>query len=163
LAFASARSAIVYDARAKAFVHAWKEHGVRRLAAIAAELVLECVEPPRVDALLALPADHDRSLRRGTHPAEQLAALLGAAWGLPSCRSLARAAGAGRQRGRSLEERRANVRGAFVASGIPPASVALVDDVLTTGATVDAAARALRRAGTRRVEVVTLARVERLR
>jgi predicted amidophosphoribosyltransferase len=68
-----------------------------------------------------------------------------------------------RQRGLSVGERRRNVREAFVAHGSPPARVGLVDDVYTTGATADAAARALRRAGTRRVEVITLARVERLR
>jgi predicted amidophosphoribosyltransferase len=65
------------------------------------------------------------------------------------------------QRGLSREERRRNVRGSFAAVARPPAHVALVDDVYTTGATVAAAATELRRAGARSVHVVTFARTVR--
>ena len=58
--------------------------------------------------------------------------------------------------GRSARWR--NVRGAFRASGVTGCSVVLVDDVLTTGATADAAAGALRAAGAARVRVAALAR-----
>ena len=58
---------------------------------------------------------------------------------------------------------RRNVAGAFVARAPVPACVVLVDDVYTTGATVDAAASALRKGGARRVEVVTFARTIRVR
>jgi len=54
------------------------------------------------------------------------------------------------------------VRGAFVAVAAPPRNVLLVDDVYTTGATVSAAATALRHAGARNVDVVTFARTVRL-
>ncbi len=60
-----------------------------------------------------------------------------------------------------LDEQRRNVRGAFVAQGDVPASAILVDDVYTTGATVDAAASALRAGGARRVEAITFARTVR--
>jgi predicted amidophosphoribosyltransferase len=53
------------------------------------------------------------------------------------------------------------VRGAFRATARAPASLVLVDDVYTSGATVSAAASALRKAGARRVEVVTFARAVR--
>jgi predicted amidophosphoribosyltransferase len=162
LAFARARGAVAYDACAKALVHAWKERGVHRLAAVAAELVVAAVERPQVDAVAALPADPIRALRRGRHPADQLARLLAVAWELPLDRTLLRVGGGTRQRGLAVAERRANVRGAFVARGTPLHTLLLVDDVYTTGATTDAAARTLRRAGARRVEVVTLARVRRL-
>jgi ComF family protein len=162
LAFARAGAAVVYEAHAKALVHAWKERGVRRLAAVAAELVLAAVPRPRLDAVAALPADPDRALIRGRHPADQLARLLADAWELPLDGTLVRARGAARQRGLSLEERRRNVRDSFSADGTPPRTIVLVDDVYTTGATAHAAAQALRRGGTRHVEVVTLARVRRL-
>jgi predicted amidophosphoribosyltransferase len=63
-----------------------------------------------------------------------------------------------RQRGLSVAERRTNVRSAFTAASAAPFRVVLVDDVFTTGATVSAAASALRAAGARRVEVVSFAR-----
>ena len=66
-----------------------------------------------------------------------------------------------RQVGLSDEARIANVRGAFEARG-GVASVLLVDDVMTTGATADAAARALKGAGVRCVEVLTLCRAKRV-
>ena len=74
---------------------------------------------------------------------------------------LRRRRAARRQRGLSRADRRRNVSGAFVAKGRVPASVVLVDDVLTSGATANAAASALRKAGARRVEIVTFARVVR--
>jgi ComF family protein len=163
LGFAQARAAIVYDARAKRLVRAWKEQGVRRLAPHALALVLAEVPRPRADAVVPLPPDGERGLRRGRHPAQQLAALLAEAWRLPAEESLVRTPSVLRQRGLSVTERRRNVRGVFAVQEEPPRRVVLVDDVYTTGATVDAAARALRHAGSAHVEVVTLARVERLR
>ena len=65
------------------------------------------------------------------------------------------------QRGLSRGERRRNVAGAFRPAAESPARVALVDDVYTSGATVAAAASALRKGGARRVDVVTFARVVR--
>jgi predicted amidophosphoribosyltransferase len=53
------------------------------------------------------------------------------------------------------------VRGVFRATGKAPGTLVLVDDVYTTGATVSAAATALRKAGARRIEVVTFARAVR--
>ncbi|RBL61524.1 ComF family protein, partial [Xanthomonas oryzae pv. oryzae] len=52
-----------------------------------------------------------------------------------------------------------NLRDAFVARGPLPAHVALVDDVMTTGATLHAAAKALRKAGVQRVDAWVCARV----
>nr|MDQ3822122.1 ComF family protein [Actinomycetota bacterium] len=54
-----------------------------------------------------------------------------------------------------------NVRGAFRPTAEAPRAVALVDDVYTSGATANAAASALRKAGARRVHVVTFARAVR--
>ena len=110
--------------------------------------------------LVFVPPDPERGRDRGHHPAEALARELSARWDVPVLSLLARTSGRARQRGLTLSERRANVRGAFTAARSPPAIV-LVDDVYTTGATANAAASALRRAGARRVEVVTFARAVR--
>jgi predicted amidophosphoribosyltransferase len=156
LGFASARGAVGYDAAARRLVHAWKERGLRRLAAEAAQLVAERVPPPGADALTFVPADRERRLARGHNPAERLAIELAAHWELPCLPLLERTRG-GRQRGSSAVERR-TVRGAFRARGPVPRKVAVIDDVYTTGATAAAAATALRAAGARRVEAVAFAR-----
>jgi predicted amidophosphoribosyltransferase len=161
LAFASARAAVAYDQRVRRLVAGWKERGLRRFAAEAAELVAEAVPPPGVAALAFVPHDHARALERGHHPAERLARELGHRWRLPVLFLVARTRSVPRQRGLTLADRRRNVAGAFRPAARAPATVGLVDDVYTSGATVAAAASALRKAGARRVEVVTFARVVR--
>ena len=163
LAIAHARAAVEYDPPVRRIVAAWKERGLRRLAAWAARVVVETIEPPGTSCLAFVPSDLDRRLRRGHHPAEQLARELGAAWGLSVEPLLIRVRGSPRQRGLTRTERRRNVAAAFQSAGRAPASVTLVDDVYTTGATVNAAASALRKGGARRVEIVTFARTIRIR
>jgi predicted amidophosphoribosyltransferase len=156
LAFATARAAVGYDEAARRLVHAWKERGLRRLAAEAAQLVAERLPPPEVEALAFVPSDRGRRLERGHNPAERLALELAAAWELPCLPLLERTRG-GRQRGSSATQRR-SVRGAFLATGVAPRRIAVIDDVYTTGATAAAAASALRKAGAGRVEAVAFAR-----
>jgi predicted amidophosphoribosyltransferase len=159
LAFASARAAVAFAGPGRALVIAWKERGIARVAELAAALVEETVRRPEVGALAFVPGDGDRTGWRGTNPAEGLARALGRRWELPVEPLLARTGRSRPQRGLSQAARRANIRGAFVAAARSPASVALADDVYTTGATVGAAARELRRAGARAGHVVTFARV----
>lgn len=152
---------MAYEGRARPIVSAWKEHGLRRLADEAADVIANTVERPAVDVLTFVPPDGDRSVKRGHHPAERLARALGSRWQLEVVPALGRARAPRPQRGLSLAERRRNVAGAFVTVTPVPARVGLVDDVYTTGSTASAAASALRRAGTRRVDVVTFARAVR--
>lgn len=161
LAFAQARSAIVYDERARTIVRAWKEHGLRRLSADAASLVAEVIPPPDVDALAHVPGDPERAWERGSVAPRGLAVALSRLWETPAADLLRRTHSFPRQRGLGLAERRRNVRGSVTAAAGVPRTVCLVDDVYTSGATADACASALRRAGARRVEVVTLARAVR--
>jgi ComF family protein len=161
IAFASARSAVAYDTAVRAFVGEWKERGLRGLAALAAELMVERIDRPSVSVLTFVPADAERRLRRGHHPAERLARELGRVWDLPVQPVLTRPCSGPRQRGLALAERRRNVSGAFVSRAAAARKIALVDDVYTSGATANAAASALRKAGARRVETVTFARAVR--
>jgi predicted amidophosphoribosyltransferase len=161
LAFASARAAVAYDDDVRRLVRAWKERGLRRLAAEAAAAVAGVVPRPCCGVLAFVPPDRARSLERGHHPAERLARELGERWSLPVLSLILRARPVPRQRGLALADRRRNVAGAFAPSTQAPPAVALVDDVYTSGSTAAAAASALRKGGARRVEVVTFARVVR--
>ncbi len=158
LAFARARSAVAYEGPAVRLVLAWKDGGRRGLARVAAGAVARAVERPAVEAITYVPAARARELWRGHNTAAGLAAELARVWELPVAPVLERVAEARPQRGLRLAERRRNVTGAFVARGTVPSSVALCDDVYTSGATAAAAASALRRVGATRVEVVTFAR-----
>jgi predicted amidophosphoribosyltransferase len=152
---------VTYTGATRPLVRAWKERGLRRIAALAAELVAETVPRPAADVITYIPPDGDRSLKRGHHPAQRLALELGAVWGIESAPLLGRTRPVARQTGLRLGERRRNVSGAFAATARQPRTIVLVDDVYTTGATVGAAASALRAGGARRVHVVTFARAVR--
>ena len=161
LAFASARAAVVYDARARTFVQQWKERGRRRLAEQAAGLVVEVVPRPDVDAIAFVPGDPERARDRGDVPPCGLARALTSRWELAVLDLLRRERALPKQRGLTLAERRTNVRGSVRAVADAPRRLVLVDDIYTSGATANAAAAALKRAGARRIEVVTLARAVR--
>jgi ComF family protein len=161
VAFASARAAVEYDERVRRLVGAWKERSLRRLATDVGELVASVVGRPRVAAVTFVPPDRERVLQRGHHPAQRLAEELGRLWSLPVHALVTRTRSVPHQRGLTRAERRRNVAGAFCPAAKAPPSVALVDDVYTSGATVAACASALRKGGARRVEVVTFARVVR--
>jgi predicted amidophosphoribosyltransferase len=158
LAFASARAAVAYDGPARALVSAWKERGLRRAGRLAGELVAETVPRPPVEALTFVPGEGDRVAWRGLNTAEELARSLAAPWQLPVEPLLERVRSVRPQRGLPRTARAANVRGSFRARRTVPRTVALVDDVYTTGATAAAAARELRRLGARSVHVVAFAR-----
>ena len=161
LAFASARAAVAYDRSVAKLVAAWKERGLRTIASLAAELVTEVVPAPGATTLTFVPPDSERRLKRGHHPAARLASELGERWHVDVVELLSRPDWQRPQRGLPLAERRRNVRSAFRPRSDAPRSVVLVDDVYTSGATVAAAASALRKAGARRVDVVTFARAVR--
>jgi ComF family protein len=163
LGFARARAAVEYDAPVRRVVGAWKERGLRRLAEWAAAVVTETVQAPPAELVTCVPSDADRRLRRGHHAAEALAREVARTWGIGFEPTLVRVRGSPRQRGLSRSDRRRNAAAAFDTVRPVPARVLLVDDVYTTGATANAAATALRKAGAREVEVVTFARTIRIR
>jgi competence protein ComFC len=157
LAFSSARAAVAYDEAVRRLVAGWKERGLRRVADDAAALVVERLSRPPAELVTFVPADRRRRGERGHHPAERLACALARRWELP-CRPLVvRTRETQRQRGLALADRRRNVAGAFAAR-TACGEILLVDDVYTSGATVSAAAAALRAAGADDVQVLTFAR-----
>jgi predicted amidophosphoribosyltransferase len=107
-------------------------------------------------AIVPVPPAPPRLRRRGFDPAGELAAALAERLEGPLEACLARRGGR-RQVGRRRAERLGQPP-RIEATGIAPRSVLLVDDVLTTGATLSACAQALRAAGAARVVAVTFAR-----
>lgn len=163
-AFDRARGAGLYAGPLRHALHALKFHGRRALARPLAELIreqCEAVLAPDVDALVPVPLARARLRERGFNQAELIADRLGALLDLPVRRRwLARVRETAPQTDLAAAERRTNVGGAFVAtSDVGGLHVVLVDDVLTTGATCRECARALRAAGARQIDVVTVARV----
>lgn len=114
----------------------------------------------QVDAIVPVPLHGARELRRGYNQAREIAVFAARELGLPVHERLARRIReTSEQTGLSAGARRHNLRGAFrIEAGDVPARVAIVDDVLTTGATAESLAITLRRAGCRRIEVWTVAR-----
>lgn len=130
-------------------------------AALAAELVacfqdelLEC------DAVVPVPLHWWRGLTRGYNQADLLARALAREIGRPLEGHLVRRRATRAQTGLDRAARRHNLRNAFEWRGARPEAGRrwlLVDDVLTTGATLDSAAGALRRAGAKHVTVLVVA------
>ena len=122
-----------------------------------AELLADC------DLIAPVPLHAGRLMRRQFNQAAALAGAIASHSGKPMLLGTLRRVKATRsQVGLTKISRAANVQGAFAAgdaAGVRGKSVLLVDDVLTSGATVNAASRALLRAGAKNVDVLVFARV----
>ena len=160
---ALARSAGAYDGALREILHAFKFHRRRALAAPLAAMVRQAAGDvlASADAVVPVPLHPWRALQRGFNQADDLARLLD----LPVRRALWRTRHRPPQASLPASERHANVDAAFRASPLSRRlrnrRVVLVDDVMTTGATLEACARVLLDAGVRRVSAVTVARAVR--
>jgi len=150
-------SSAPHDGTARDLVTALK---LRRLLPVA-ELIADRIEWLVPATLLSgtvvpVPTAPLRSTLRGFDPAAEIAAALSAKAGLPIARCLRRS-GMGRQVGRRRAQRIGHPP-LIQARGQVPRSVLLIDDVLTTGATLSSCARALRSAGAIRIVAITFTR-----
>jgi len=156
-AFDAAWAPLAHDGPARELVAALKFRG--RLAAVdvmAAQMSAGVQRHQGV--LVAVPAHPRRRRGRGFDQSRELALALGARTGRPVVSALRREGSLTRQVGLSREGRTAAGRLRFSVLGTPPAQVVLVDDVHTTGATLDACARALKAGGTTGVTAVSYVR-----
>jgi ComF family protein len=153
---------------ADALVHALKYHGWRQLASGMAERMGRLPFPADVAeervALVPVPLAHGRERERGYNQSELIARALADRWGIAVWSdALARTRATRSQTRLTREQRLHNVAGAFQvvrsrAARLSGAHVVVVDDVVTTAATINACAAALVAGGARIVSAVTFAR-----
>lgn len=156
-----ARAVGEYQGALRAIVHALKYDGRRSLARPLAGLMRERGADilDGAAAVVPVPLHHTRRRERGFNQALDLATRLD----VSVCRALTRTRATSAQASLPASQRHGNVRDAFSVTWhvqrIVGHAVVLVDDVSTTGATMEACARELKRAGVREVRALTAARV----
>lgn len=156
-------AAFAYEGRMRRALAALKYTGASRLAPILGELAL-----PMLDRLLAvagdtavlvpIPIHAERLAARGYNQAELIAREIARRRSLPVVAALARARPTTKQHRLDRVARLRNLRGAFSATGRAPPVVILVDDIMTTTATLEACASVLRAAGCEAVYGLAVAR-----
>ena len=169
-AYDHARAACLYDEHARDLILKLKHADRTDLSGLFAHWLSRAAADllPDIDAVVPVPLHPLRLLRRRYNQAAEIARPLARRAGLayfPG--ALVRRRATGSQAGRSGEARRRNVSGVFEAprawaERIRGRNLLLVDDVLTTGATVESCALALKAAGAARVDVAVIARVKEL-
>jgi len=148
-------------------IHAYKYHGREEFEPILSHWLSEAIrEVPwfdRVDAIVPVPTHWRRRFWRPLYPAEALVNMIRRRLGLPRAGVLRRVRAGPHQIGLSYTQRHENVHGAFaMRRGVElhGARLLLIDDVKTTGATVEECARILKRAGASEVFAAVLVKVD---
>lgn len=157
------RAAFVYGFPLDRLVPRFKFHNDLAAGRLLSELMLQGMSRlPKPSALVPVPLHDSRLRRRGYDQAQELARALARALQVPLLsEALVRTRATAPQSELDAGARRRNLRRAFEvrAGAVLPDHVTLVDDVMTTGATLEAAAKRLRRAGVARVDAWVCARV----
>lgn len=162
-AFAATRALFRYESPVDSLIHGLKYHGRLDLARLLGTLFAAALTRDgarTIDVLVPVPLDHARLRSRGYNQSLELARPVAQRIGLPIDAFGVRRTRATRPQAElSRAGRRENMRGAFVVDAdYRDKSVAIVDDVMTSGATADALSSELLAAGARRVEVWAVAR-----
>ena len=155
-----------YGGVLRRLIHLFKYQRVRTLEGPLADCLLRALPRDlRFDAIVPVPLHWRRRWRRGFNQCELLARQVSRRTGIPVAKALRRPSASRAQAGLTLAARRHNVttRSFSARSTVAGQSILLLDDVLTTGSTATACARALKQAGAVRVSVLTVARADRLR
>lgn len=163
--FDRARAVVNYSGVLRAALHAWKYRGVISLTPFFIDIMTAYLREHRflleVDFVLPVPLHRTRLYERGFNQSFLLSQQIGDYFSLPvSEKMVSRIRNTKPQVGLARKERRRNVSGAFQVeegTSLRGKRVLIVDDVLTTRATVDSLSRELRRVGCGRIYVIALA------
>ncbi len=160
----SAHAGFAFVEPVRAALHRGKYGGDRQVLIELATMTSRRLAGPRLftpDAVVAVPLGARRRRQRGYNQADVLASVIAEARDVPVLDQLRRARETRPQSARDEATRRSNVAGAFAWTGgdLAGAYVWLVDDVLTTGATAEAAASVLSLAGAALIDVLVVAAV----
>jgi ComF family protein len=161
------RSVYYYEDLVKAMIRDAKFAKKARMLKYFAEEMYKLARrefPSKIGALVPVPMHRSREWDRTFNQAERLAAVMSEYWGIPVWRALRKVGKTLPQSSLSEGARRRNLKGAFLCKSVDsvPRSVLLIDDVLTTGTTLQECARTLRKAGVHRVYGITIARAVKL-
>ena len=158
--FQRARAPLRYEGVGKEIVHALKYRGHTRVVEkLAAPLLTEALDDSTsFDAVVPVPLHRARMRKRGFNQAALLARGVAGRINTPVSDTLQVVRSTRDQVELSAAERRANVAGAFAARAPLRGRLLLVDDVLTTGATLSSCADTLIKAGAAEIHAVTLCR-----
>ncbi len=164
-AFDAAYSFGSYEGVLRELIHLFKYARIRPLAGPLGEFLAGAIPRDQTfDAVVPVPLHWRRRWQRGFNQSALLARAIAKRYGIPLRAALGRTRATPTQAGLTNARRRSNVSGAFRVVGkaqVANRRILLVDDVMTTGATANACAAALKRAGARYVALLTLARVDR--
>lgn len=160
--FDKARSALVYNERLHDVVYLFKYKGKLDMAEPFGKMMADVLKSwnPDVDVIIPVPMHPERLAQRGYNQAYLLARVVSRISRLPLREDLVRIKHTSVQAKLDKLERFDNMKGAFCIKGgekICCDNVLLIDDILTTGATADAASSILKAGGAHKVYVLTLA------
>jgi ComF family protein len=166
--FSSARSACLYEDSLKELIHKFKYTNRRTLSGIFTEIMLDFISDNSciiegVDAITFVPLHKKRALNRGFNQSEILAFSIGKKLNIPVIECLEKSLVTKNQNELSREDRLVNVKGTFrikpgAEDTVKGRNILIIDDVMTTGATLNEASRVLMGAGAANVRCLTLAR-----
>ncbi|MDZ7725492.1 MAG: ComF family protein [candidate division KSB1 bacterium] len=161
--FDAAIAALSYTRSVQTLIHNFKYNGYSRLSKIFAGYMTDQIKTNNLqfDSLQPVPLHSGRKRERGFNQAESLCKSLSKQFNVPLLDCLIRHRYTSQQAKYHREKRFQNVKNAFkLKQSVRVNHIALVDDVITTGATVNECSRLLKESGAREITVLTICRIE---